>query len=109
VRALEEKGLKPSKIVGLTTLDVVRSDKFVHKMTGASIDGIDVPVIGGHAGTTILPLFSQCKAGSTIPADKIPDLDKKVQDAGTVVVAAKNGQGQQQQTPNKQQIQQQQQ
>jgi len=89
----KKKGLNPSKIMGVTTLDVVRADKFVHEMTGAAMEDIDVPVIGGHAGSTILPLFSQCKAGSTIPADKIPDLDKKVQDAGTVVVAAKNGKG----------------
>merc|ERR1712064_33086 len=47
----------------------------------------------GHAGTTILPLFSQDEAGKTIPAEKIPDMDKKVQDAGTVVVNAKNGKG----------------
>merc|ERR1719346_295897 len=47
----------------------------------------------GHAGTTILPLFSQDKAGKTIDAEKIPDLDTKVQNAGTVVVEAKNGKG----------------
>jgi len=89
----KKKGLNPAKIVGVTTLDVVRADKFVHEMTGLAMDDIGVPVIGGHAGTTILPLFSQCQVGKTIPADKIPDLDKKVQDAGTVVVAAKNGKG----------------
>ncbi|CAE7574529.1 unnamed protein product [Symbiodinium natans] len=89
----KKKGLNPAKIVGVTTLDVVRADKFVHEMTGLPMDNIGVPVIGGHAGTTILPLFSQCQVGKTIPADKVPDLDKKVQDAGTVVVAAKNGKG----------------
>jgi malate dehydrogenase len=89
----KKKGLNPSKIVGVTTLDVVRADKFVYEITGAPLEDVDVPVIGGHAGTTILPLFSQCKAGKTIPADQIPALDKKVQDAGTVVVAAKNGKG----------------
>jgi len=36
-------------------------------------------------------LFPPPPAG--IAADKIPDLDKKVQDAGTVVVEAKNGKG----------------
>merc|ERR1712125_297250 len=61
--------------------------------TGGAVDEINVPVIGGHAGATILPLFSQDKHGKTIDASKIPDLDKKVQDAGTVVVAAKNGKG----------------
>merc|ERR1719181_44648 len=52
-----------------------------------------IPVIGGHAGKTILPLFSQDAAGATIPSAQIPDLDAKVQDAGTEVVKAKNGKG----------------
>jgi len=89
----KKKGLNPKKIVGVTTLDVVRADKFVHEITGVPVEEVDIPVIGGHAGTTILPLFSQDKAGQQIAADKIPELDKKVQDAGTVVVAAKNGKG----------------
>lgn len=88
-----KKGLKASKIVGVTTLDCVRADKFVHEITGAPLSEISVPIIGGHAGTTILPLFSQDKHAKTIDAAKIPDLDRKVQDAGTVVVAAKNGKG----------------
>merc|ERR1712130_515369 len=49
--------------------------------------------IGGHAGTTILPLFSQDPAGASIPAAEIDALDKRVQDAGTEVVKAKNGKG----------------
>lgn len=40
-----------------------------------------------------MPVFSQDKAASSIEADKIPDLDKKVQDAGTEVVNAKGGKG----------------
>merc|ERR1712066_1034602 len=78
------------KIVGVTTLDIVRANKFVQEITGKSAK---IPVIGGHAGKTILPLFSQDPAGRTIPADKIPDLDVKVQDAGTEVVKEKNGKG----------------
>merc|ERR1712232_1372658 len=89
----KKKGLNPKKIVGITTLDCVRAEKFVHEVTGASLSDITIPVVGGHAGTTILPLFSQDKAGAAIEAGKIPDLDSKVQDAGTVVVAAKNGKG----------------
>jgi len=88
-----KKGLNPNKVVGITTLDIVRATKFVHEVTGADIEGINIPIIGGHAGTTILPLFSQDAAAATIPQDQVPDLDKKVQDAGTVVVAAKNGKG----------------
>jgi malate dehydrogenase len=89
----KKKGLNPSKIVGVTTLDCVRANKFVGEITGKNPNFVRIPVIGGHAGTTILPLFSQDKAGASIDADKIPDLDKKVQDAGTVVVEAKGGKG----------------
>merc|ERR1719226_43658 len=62
-------------------------------MTGKNPNYIRVPVVGGHAGVTILPLFSQDKVAKTIDAEKIPDLDKRVQDAGTEVVNAKAGKG----------------
>merc|ERR1712151_1365102 len=89
----KKKGLDPRKICGVTSLDIVRANKFVHELTGAPVEEIDVPVVGGHAGTTILPLFSQVPAASSIPADQIPSLDKHVQDAGTDVVNAKAGKG----------------
>jgi len=86
----KKAGLNPKKIVGITTLDVVRANKFVEEMTGKPAN---IPVIGGHAGKTILPLFSQDPAGATVDASKIPELDVRVQDAGTEVVKAKNGKG----------------
>mmetsp|Transcript_840 Transcript_840/g.1725 ORF Transcript_840/g.1725 Transcript_840/m.1725 type:complete len:329 (+) Transcript_840:54-1040(+) len=89
----EKAGLDPRKIVGVTTLDVVRANKFVAQKVGADVKDVDIPVIGGHAGTTILPLFSQSEAGKKIPAGDIADMDKKVQDAGTEVVNAKGGKG----------------
>jgi len=89
----KKKGLDPLKIIGITTLDVVRANKFVGEITGKNPNFINVPVIGGHAGTTILPLFSQDKVAKGIDDDKIPDLDKHVQDAGTDVVNAKGGKG----------------
>merc|ERR1712204_119195 len=53
----------------------------------------EVPVIGGHAGITIMPVFSQDPIAATVDKSKIPDLDKRTQDAGTEVVNAKNGKG----------------
>jgi len=88
-----KKGLNPLNVVGVTTLDCVRANKFVGEVTGKNPKFVNVPVIGGHAGTTILPLFSQDKSAAGIDAEKIPNLDKKVQDAGTVVVEAKGGKG----------------
>merc|ERR1711972_334780 len=89
----KKKGLDPRKICGVTSLDIVRANKFVHELTGAPVEEIDVPVVGGHAGTTILPLFSQVPAAASIPAAQIPALDKHVQDAGTDVVNSKGGKG----------------
>lgn len=86
----KKAGLNPAKIVGISTLDVVRANKFVQEITGQRTE---VPVIGGHAGKTILPLFSQDAAGRTIDPAQIPALDERVQNAGTEVVTAKNGKG----------------
>jgi len=88
-----KKGLNPLNIVGVTTLDCVRANKFVGEIAGKNPNYIRIPVVGGHAGSTILPLFSQDKTAKSVDAEKIPDLDKKVQNAGTVVVEAKGGKG----------------
>merc|ERR1711904_696445 len=89
----KKKGLDHKKIVGVTTLDIVRANKFVGEIVGKNPNFINIPVIGGHAGVTIMPVFSQDKVANSIDKEKIPDLDKRVQDAGTEVVNAKNGKG----------------
>jgi len=89
----KKKGLDPMKIVGVTTLDCVRANKFVADMTGKHPSDIEIPVIGGHAGITIMPVFSQDPIAATIDPTKLAALDKRTQDAGTEVVNAKNGKG----------------
>merc|ERR1712241_549160 len=86
-------GLDPKKICGVTSLDIVRANKFVGEITGPGLESIDVPVVGGHAGVTILPLFSQVPAMNGMSAEKVIAMDKHVQDAGTDVVNAKGGKG----------------
>jgi malate dehydrogenase len=49
----------PRKLLGVTTLDIVRANTFVAEAKGLDMKDVDVPVIGGHAGVTILPLLSQ--------------------------------------------------
>ena len=46
------------KVLGVTTLDVVRANTFVAEAKGMAVQDVDVPVVGGHAGVTILPLLS---------------------------------------------------
>jgi malate dehydrogenase len=61
----------PKRLFGVTTLDVVRAETFVQEYTGAKDPSqTTIPVVGGHSGDTIVPLFSQAKPAFTIPADK---------------------------------------
>jgi malate dehydrogenase len=86
-------GLDHTKILGITTLDIVRANKFVAQKVGCRPSEVNIPVIGGHAGVTILPLFSQDGKAKTMDQETIEALDKRTQDAGTEVVNAKNGKG----------------
>jgi len=81
----------PLKLFGVTTLDVVRAETFVEEVTGTRVES--VPVIGGHSGETIVPLFSQAKPAVSIPADKLDALTYRVQFGGDEVVKAKDGLG----------------
>lgn len=68
----------PKKLFGVTTLDVVRAETFVQSITGARDPAETViPVIGGHSGETIVPLFSQAKPAVKIPEDKLEELTKR--------------------------------
>lgn len=84
----------PKKLFGVTTLDVVRAETFVQDITGEKDPAKTViPVIGGHSGETIVPLFSQAKPAVKIPEDKLDALTYRVQFGGDEVVKAKDGAG----------------
>ena len=91
---LKQKGVyDKKKLFGVTTLDVVRAKTFYAEKKGLETAKVDVPVIGGHAGVTILPLFSQATPKAALTDDEIDALTKRTQDGGTEVVAAKAGKG----------------
>ncbi len=46
----------------MTKLDVLRANTFVADAIGAPPEAVSIPVVGGHAGVTILPLLSQVPA-----------------------------------------------
>jgi malate/lactate dehydrogenase len=76
------------QVCGVTTLDVCRANTFVAANQGMDPTALDVTVIGGHAGITILPLLSQ------IPGAKFSDADRealtvRIQFGGDEVVKAK--------------------
>ncbi|CAO2629967.1 Malate dehydrogenase, mitochondrial [Lemmus lemmus] len=82
----------PNKIFGVTTLDIVRANTFVAELKGLDPARVNVPVIGGHAGKTIIPLISQVSKVD-FPQDQLTALTGRIQEAGTEVVKAKAGAG----------------
>ena len=102
----------PRTLLGVTKLDVVRANVFVAELLGIEPKAVAVPVVGGHAGITILPILSQarnfhlrtvfviaehginmlrCQAEPRLdltPA-QAKALTERIQDAGTEVVKAK--------------------
>merc|ERR1711963_443024 len=83
----------PNKIFGVTTLDIVRANKFISELKGLDPQDVNCPVVGGHAGITIMPLISQCTPSVEFPPDQLKALTERIQDAGTEVVKAKAGAG----------------
>ncbi|EFW22544.1 hypothetical protein D8B26_000791 [Coccidioides posadasii str. Silveira] len=84
----------PKKLFGVTTLDVVRAETFSQEFNGQKNPADTViPVIGGHSGETIVPMFSQAKPAFTVPADRYDALVNRIQFGGDEVVKAKSGAG----------------
>jgi len=92
---LKAKGVfNPQRLFGVTTLDIVRAETFVAEITGrANPQELTIPVIGGHSGETIVPLFSKASPAVQIPEDKYDALVNRVQFGGDEVVKAKDGAG----------------
>eukprot|EP01023_Acetabularia_acetabulum_P017082 TRINITY_DN1848_c0_g1_i1.p1 TRINITY_DN1848_c0_g1~~TRINITY_DN1848_c0_g1_i1.p1 ORF type:complete len:351 (+),score=78.04 TRINITY_DN1848_c0_g1_i1:97-1053(+) len=81
------------KVFGVTTLDIVRANTFVGEILNKDPKEVDVPVVGGHAGITILPLLSQSKPKLSLSNEEAAKLTDRIQNAGTEVVNAKAGAG----------------
>ncbi|KAI1163844.1 malate dehydrogenase [Nemania serpens] len=80
----------PKRLFGVTTLDVVRSSRFVSEIKGTDPADEDITVVGGHSGVTIVPLFSQ---SSHPDLSSNAELVNRVQFGGDEVVKAKDGAG----------------
>lgn len=90
---LKKHGVYDKKrLFGVTSLDVVRANTFVAENQKLDVNNLNVPVIGGHAGTTILPLLSQVP-GARFSEEDIKALTHRIQFGGDEVVAAKAGAG----------------
>ena len=81
----------PRKLFGVTTLDVVRAKTFVAQAKGLNPFDINVTVVGGHSGPTIVPLLSQ--TGLQFTQEEVAALTQRIQYGGDEVVKAKDGAG----------------
>ncbi|KAL6225010.1 hypothetical protein ACLB2K_003864 [Fragaria x ananassa] len=76
----------PKRLLGVTMVDVVRANTFVVEVLGLDPREVDVPVVGGHAGVTILPLLSQVKPPCSFTPKEVDYLNDRIQNGGTEVV-----------------------
>ncbi|KAH8276255.1 malate dehydrogenase, mitochondrial [Drosophila bipectinata] len=83
----------PKRLFGVSTLDVVRARAFIGHALGVDPQTVQIPVIGGHSGVTILPVLSQSQPQFKGNQDAIEKLTVRIQEAGTEVVKAKAGAG----------------
>nr|CAD7401152.1 unnamed protein product [Timema poppensis] len=83
----------PCRLFGVTTLDIVRANTFIAELKGLNPLDVNCPCIGGHAGPTIIPVISQCCPRVEFTEPQLKELTKRVQEAGTEVVKAKEGKG----------------
>ena len=81
-----------SRLFGVTSLDSIRAATFVSQSLHIPPDLCSVPVIGGHAGATIIPLLSQLRS-EVYDQLNVPVVTKRIQFGGDEVVAAKEGGG----------------
>merc|ERR1712228_44493 len=91
---LKQKGVyNPRKLFGVTTLDVCRARTFVGEAGGNPATKTKVPVVGGHAGTTIVPLLSQAEPAVSFDDATRDALTHRIMFGGDEVVKAKDGGG----------------
>ncbi|EHA19818.1 Hypothetical protein ASPNIDRAFT_48047 [Aspergillus niger ATCC 1015] len=83
----------PTRLFGVTTLDVVRASTFAAHATNTDPKAYKVPVIGGHSGATILPLYSQAQPPVNLDEEALAAVIKKVQFGGDEIVKSKQGAG----------------
>lgn len=95
---LKKQGVyRPENLYGVTTLDVHRARRFYGEVARVSPARVSMPVVGGHAGTTIVPLLSQVQVSGPhdfqLSGEQRDELTRRIQFGGDEVVKAKDGAG----------------
>ncbi|KAK3127788.1 hypothetical protein QOZ80_7AG0578450 [Eleusine coracana subsp. coracana] len=82
---LKRKGAyDPRRLLGVTTLDVVRANTLVAGRKGLPLADVDVPVVGGPAGPAALPLLSKARPKAAFTEEEVEVITARVRErAGT--------------------------
>jgi NAD-dependent malate dehydrogenase len=89
---LKLNGVEKPSVFGVTTLDTIRTKTFIGELKGMDPATVDVKVVGGHSGPTIVPILSSVK-GASFTSDEAKALVNRIQYGGDEVVKAKAGAG----------------
>ena len=82
------------RVFGVCTLDVIRACTFAAEHQHVCRSEMVVPVIGAHAGITIIPVLSQAKPALTFKTNEEQEaFHTKLQGAAVRVLEAKEGKG----------------
>lgn len=91
---MKSLGVDKPSVFGVTTLDTIRTKTFVGELKGIDPAKVDVQVVGGHSGPTIVPILSGVNGGSVSFTDaETSALVQRIQYGGDEVVKAKAGAG----------------
>lgn len=92
--------LHPENIMGITTLDIVRAETFLREhlreLNNDDIDPLDhdvISVVGGHSGTTIVPIISDKNIIKLLGSSRYKQLVHRIQFGGDEVIKAKKSSG----------------
>lgn len=68
----------PARLFGITKVDMLVAANLVGKMKNLNPQDIEVPVVGGHHASTILPFLSKAKPLCLFSQDEIEELTAKI-------------------------------
>ena len=90
---MKAAGVNRPSVFGVTTLDISRARTFIGEIEGIDPKNVNIKVIGGHSGPTIVPLLSTTTPSVNFTEEQGKSLVQRIQYGGDEVVKAKAGGG----------------
>lgn len=84
---LKKRGVyRPERLFGVCQIDQMRAERFYAEAIGQEPRKTYVPVVGGHADNTTVPLFSKARPNVPLTKEETRTLIQLVRDAGKRVI-----------------------